>query len=312
MKSRDHKAKVIRRAAVAVACVLVVSLMPACGGGGASIAGGASVDQGTATGVAFAAPSEVNVAEKGGPGIDTTHAPDGYVSASATSSERLKFQVTSGEMTYNYDLPNDGSATIYPINMGNGSYLFRIMQNTSGNNYVEIDSVSLDVSLTDEFDPYLIPNMFCDYDANSACVAKAREITSNSTNEGEAVRDICTFVAGNVSYDNAKAEELSKTTGYVPDPDETLGSHRGICFDYASLSAAMLRSVGIPTKVVTGYVGKDEVYHAWIMVYIDGSWQAAGFSVSPNTWSRCDVTFASTGATQYTGDASAYTDRYTY
>ena len=79
-----------------------------------------------------------------------------------------------------------------------------------------------------------------------------------------------------------------------------------------SLSTAMLRSMGIPTKLVTGYVGEDELYHAWIMVYIDGEWHSALFSVDRNTWSRCDVTFASTGSTKYTGDASAYTDRYTY
>ena len=86
----------------------------------------------------------------------------------------------------------------------------------------------------------------------------------------------------------------------------------GAYTDYASLSAAMLRSMGIPTKLVTGYVGADELYHAWIMVYIDGTWQEAQFTVSPNEWSRCDVTFASTGATKYVGDASAYIDRYIY
>ena len=143
-------------------------------------------------------------------------------------------------------------------------------------------------------------------------MSKAREITANSTNVGEAVSAICLWVAGNVSYDKAKAEELSKGTGYVPNPDETLSTGKGICFDYASLSAAMLRSMGIPTKIVTGYVGQDNLYHAWIMVYIDGVWQSAQFSVDRNTWSRCDVTFASTGATKYTGDASAYTDKYTY
>lgn len=298
-----------KRAAVAVACALAISFIPACGGGGGA---GAAVDKGEASGAAFSQPSDILVAEKGGAGIDTSHADEGYVSASATSSERLKFQVTSGDMTYNYDLPNDGTPMVYPMNMGDGYYSFRIMQNTSGNNYVEIDFADASVWLSSDLDPFLVPNMFCDYDAGSACVKKALEITSGSENQGEAVRDICTFVAGNVSYDNAKAEELSKATGYVPSPDETLNSHRGICFDYASLSAAMLRSMGIPTKLMTGYVGKDEIYHAWIMVYIDGTWQAACFSVSPNTWSRCDVTFASTGATQYTGDASAYTDKYTY
>ena len=123
---------------------------------------------------------------------------------------------------------------------------------------------------------------------------------------------MCTFVADHVKYDNAKAAKLAQQSGYMPDPDDTLKTGTGICLDYASLSAAMLRSMGIPTKLMTGYVGKDEVYHAWIMVYIDGTWKASVFDVKSKTWSRCDVTFASTGATQYVGDASAYVDRYTY
>ena len=301
-----------------LACVLALSFVPACGGGGSGSAAGskggstALADPGEATGASFEQPSEVAIAVKDGMGIDTSHIVEGYVSAAAESAARLKFQVTCGDMTYNYDLPNDGSPMIYPINMGNGSYLFRIMQNTSGSNYVEIDATTADVVLGSEFDPFLLPNVYCDYDPSSDCVEKAREITANSANLGEAVRDICTYVADHVTYDNDKAAELSKASGYLPDPDETLRSGKGICLDYSALSAAMLRSEGIPTKVMTGYVGKDELYHSWIMVYIDGKWETAVFSVNPNTWSRCDVTFASTGATKYVGDASAYTDRYTY
>ena len=224
----------------------------------------------------------------------------------------MKFQVIHGEETYNYDLPNDGTPNLFPINMGNGSYRFRIMQNTEGKNYVELDSTSAEVVLESEFAPFLIPNQYCNYTAQSKCVAKARDLTSSATNEGEVVAAICTYVADNTKYDEAKAKELSKASGYIPDPDETLATGKGICFDYASLSAAMLRCMGLPAKVMTGYVGKEELYHAWIMVYADGTWETVAFSVKPKQWSRCDVTFASTGATQYTGSGSGYTDRYTY
>jgi hypothetical protein len=234
------------------------------------------------------------------------------VSAQATSPARLKFQVTCGEQTYNYDLPNTGQRTVYPVNMGDGPYRFRIMQNTSGKNYVELASSDANVTLDSEFSPFLVPNMFCSYDESSACVEKARDLTGGCQNVGQVVKAVCEYVAQGVSYDNEKAVQLSQSTGYVPDPDDTLESGRGICFDYASLSAAMLRSMGIPSKIVTGYVGQQQIYHAWIMVYIDGSWQSALFKVDPLTWSRCDVTFASAGASQFVGDASSYTDRYTY
>ena len=247
-----------------------------------------------------------------GPSIDVSHASDGYVVAHASSASRLKFQVTSGDMTYNYDLPNDDEPTVFPINMGDGSYRFRIMKNTDGNNYVELEALETDVALSSEFAPFLIPNQFCDYTLESACVAKAKELTANASNQGEAVQAVCQFVIDNVTYDTAKAQQLSTMTGYVPDPDGTLSSKTGVCFDYASLGAAMLRSLGIPTKIITGYVSPGDLYHAWIMVYVDGSWQTGEFSVNPDTWSRVDLTFAASGSTEFTGSGTNYTERYVY
>ena len=215
-------------------------------------------------------------------------------------------------MSYNYDLPSDGSAIVAPLNMGSGSYRVRVMQNTSGNNYVELMGVTVDVALASEFEPFLRPNLFCSYDEASACVAKARELAADAANEGDVMRAVYTWVVDNITYDHDKAAEVSGTTGYVPDPDATLAAKSGICFDYASLAAAMLRSLGIPTKIITGYVSPDGVYHAWNMVYINGSWTTVGFHIDPDTWTRVDLTFAAAGAGDTVGDGSSYTDRYTY
>ena len=286
--------------------------MPACGGSSSSSTASAATPSGSASGASWTQPGSLSVPSAEADGINTSGVNDGWVCAAASSAARLKFQVACGDSTYNYDLPNDGTPTLFPINMGDGSYKFRVMQNTEGNNYVELDAASADVSLTSEFAPFLIPNQFCDYDEKSSCVEKARDLTTSVSNEGAVVEAVCTFVADNVSYDEAKAEKLAKASGYIPSPDETLSTGKGICFDYASLSAAMLRSMGIPAKVVTGYVGQENLYHAWIMVYADGTWKTATFSVSPKSWSRCDVTFASTGATKYSGSGTSYTDKYTY
>lgn len=317
MKQQKHVSRALRQMMLVALFAFCLVMLPACGqdeAGDVAEALGSigGPDGGEATGAAFAQPADVVEAIPSAGGIDTSNVSAGYVSASASSASRLKFQVINGDMTYNYDLPGDGTPIVCPINMGDGAYTFRVMQNTEGNNYVEIDSAGADVALANEFSPFLTPNIFCDYTAGSACVKKAREITKDSTNEGEAVRDVCTFVAGHVSYDNDKAAKLSTATGYVPSPDDTLATGTGICFDYAALSAAMLRSLGLPAKVVTGYVTKDQIYHAWIMVYVEGTWQSALFQVNPKTWSRCDVTFASSGSSAYVGDGSAYTDKYTY
>ena len=297
-----------------VAALSTAACIAACSGGGSGAPAAANASA-PATGAGFSPPSEVPmpvVELSGDPAIDISHVSEGYVSARATDSARLKFQVKSGDMTYNYDLPGDGVPAVFPVNMGDGAYDFRIMRNTEASNYVELLAEAADVKLDSEFAPFLLPNQFCNYTPSSDCVVLARSLTESASNQGEAVKAICTYLVDNISYDTAKAEQLSTVTGYVPNPDDTLHTGTGICFDYASLAGAMLRSQGFPTKVVTGYVGKEGIYHAWIMVYADGEWHTGTFAVDPKTWSRVDVTFAAAGNSKYVGDGSAYTDRYVY
>lgn len=290
--------------------------MPGCGGGG-----GGSADAGETSGPAYTEPSAIATsafdaaaaAGSNGALIDTSHVSLGYVGASAQNASRLKFQVVKDGMSYNYDLPGDGSPIICPLNMGDGSYEFRVMQNTSGTNYVQVYGTTANVALESPFAPFLRPNIFCNYTESSACVSQARQLAAGAANEGEVVRAIYDWMVSNVSYDTAKASQLADTTGYVPDPDGTLSARSGICFDYASLAAAMFRSLGIPCQIVTGYVSPDNIYHAWNMIYINGSWVSAQISVQPDQWTRIDLTFAAGGAgADYVGDGSAYTDRYVY
>lgn len=56
-----------------------------------------------------------------------------------------------------------------------------------------------------------------------------------------------------LTYDKKKAQTVQ--SGYLPNVDQVLASKTGICFDYAALMTAMLRSQGIPTKLVVGYTG---------------------------------------------------------
>ncbi len=313
MAKSPDKPPSLKAAFLAVLAALALAVLAGCAGPGQTDeTSGASFEETTSIAdTAFDAGAAVS---GNGAAIDVSHASDGYVAVSAQATSRLKFQVTSGQASYNYDLPQDGSAIVCPLSFGNGSYTFRVMQNTSGSNYVELFSTTADVELASEFAPFLRPNVYCDYDADSACVAKARELVESASNQGDAVRAICEYVVDNVTYDDDKAAQLKDSSGYVPDPDDTLSSGTGICFDYASLGAAMLRSQGIPAKIVTGYVSPNGIYHAWIMVYVDGTWKSAQFSVTPNTWSRVDLTFAasSDGNSGNVGDGKDYTDRFVY
>ncbi|MNE59256.1 Transglutaminase-like superfamily protein [compost metagenome] len=62
------------------------------------------------------------------------------------------------------------------------------------------------------------------------------------------------------------------TPDYIPNNDSTLLSNKGICYDYASLFATMLRSEGIPTKLVMGNTSYVSTYHAWNEVLLNGKW----------------------------------------
>lgn len=295
--------------ACAAALALALSMLAGCGGSSDGTSGSDFTPPEHITNSSFHA----NAAQtSNGASIDTSCAADGYVAASATAETRLKLLVTSGDAAYSYDLPQDGTPIVCPLTFGDGTYEFRVMQNTSGDNYVELLSVDAQVKLESEFAPFLVPNVYCSYTDQSDCVAKARELTKSASNEGEAVEDVCQWIVDNVSYDDNKASQLKDASGYVPDPDATLKSKKGICFDYASLGAAMLRSLGIPAKIVTGYVSPDQIYHAWIMVYIDGTWKSAQFSVDKDTWSRVDLTFAASGDSKNVGDGKEYTDQYVY
>ncbi|MBO7675521.1 MAG: transglutaminase domain-containing protein [Atopobiaceae bacterium] len=316
----------IKRACACVAGVSLALTLVACGGSGES-SGGSSSGQPVATksdttsGAAFDPAKSVEpikfnskgaVTENDGT-IDLSSVSNGVVLARAKNSSRLKFVVICGEMTYNYDLPGDNTPITCPINMGDGSYTFAIMRNTGDKNYVQTTVATQDVKLDTEFAPFVHPNLFCNYTNDSACVKKARELTSDVENVGEAVQAVCTYIVDNVVYDTDKARELGTVTGYVPDPDETFTTNKGICFDYASLGAAMLRCVGIPTKVITGYVTPKDLYHAWIMVYIDGSWTSVKFSVDPRSWSRVDLTFGSDSSSEeFVGNGTSYTERYVF
>lgn len=297
-----------------VVCALCLTMMVGCGSGG----GGSAAED--TSGETFTAPDTIQLSSynaqaasgSNGATIDTSAASKGYVSATGVSGSRLKLQVTKNGQSMNYDMPSDGTPVVVPLDMDSGTYTVSVMQNTSGSRYAELYSTSVNVKLESDQAPYLVPNMYCNYDANSDVVAKARELTAGASNEGDALRLIYEWIEKNVSYDNAKAAELNGKSGYVPDPDETLQTGSGICFDYASLAAAMLRSIGIPCKIVTGYVSPDGVYHAWNMVWIDGSWKTVSITVDPLVWTRIDLTFAANGAADTVGDGSNYTDRYVY
>ena len=78
-------------------------------------------------------------------------------------------------------------------------------------------------------------------------------MAASSADALDVVSSVYNYVVTNITYDTAKANSVQ--SGYLPNCDSVLSQKKGICFDYAAVMTAMLRSQNIPTKLVVGYTG---------------------------------------------------------
>lgn len=254
---------------------------------------------------------ETDAADCGCARIDLTDAGEGYIALTADSEHALKFQVECADGKYNYNVPGDGSDVILPLNMGNGAYSLRLLENVEGSKYACLWEDTLSVEIEDAFDPFVRPSQMVPYGEGSQCAELARSLAGECAADSDVVSAVYGYLVENISYDREKAESVQ--SGYLPDPDRTLEEKKGICFDYASLAAAMLRSVGIPCKLITGYLD-GEVYHAWNSFYLqEQGWVTVEIKAKPGLWQRVDITMAASGkSASELEDDSKYTARFVY
>lgn len=246
--------------------------------------------------------------------LDASYSVQGYLMMDYRgSSPKAKLQIKIPEGTvYSYPL-KQGRVRSFPLTGGNGLYQITVLEHAYDDLYAVAFTQEIEVTLEDEFLPYLYPNQFSWYDASSEAILLGISLSEESQDDLEYLEQVYLWVTGNISYDNEKAEQV--TSDYVPAVDETLQTKKGICFDYASLMVAMLRSQNIPTKLEVGYSG--QVYHAWISVYLeDHGWIDNIIELQGNHWTLLDPTLASNNdkeaVSQYIGDGSNYTVKYHY
>ena len=247
--------------------------------------------------------------------IDYSNTQDGYVMVqfTGTTKTRIKAQVKGPTTTYTYNV-TPGVWEVFPISDGNGKYQVSVFENVSGTKYAAVTSVAMDVKLKDEFAPFLLANQYVNYKLDSKTVAKAKELVKLEMKVIDNVGVIYNFVVGNLVYDTQKAATVK--SGYLPVVDTVLAEKKGICFDYAALMTSMLRSQGVPCKLVVGYAGT--AYHAWISVWsAETGWVDGAIMFDGKNWQRMDPTFASSGKKsesimKYIGDGKNYTVKYLY
>ena len=211
------------------------------------------------------------VYEGAGVTVDASHTDQGYVMIRCEESEkRLKARIATGAQAYYYDLPAGAGYSVFPLQMGDGSYTVRVMEQVESDLYALRFGAELTVALADETVPFLYPNQYVWYDASAKTVQKARELAQGLNSQTEIARVFYAYVVRHMTYDTEKAATALKD--YLPNADKALASGTGICFDYAALLAAMLRSEGIPAKMLIGTVTPENLYHAWNSVFLEGRW----------------------------------------
>lgn len=187
-----------------------------------------------------------------------------------------KVMILKDNVKYTYSV---GSNNVFPLQLGNGKYTVSILENVIDNKYKVVKSEDVVLQLENNNLVYLQSNQIINWNENMAPIQKAKELTKDAKNDIEKVEAIYSYIVGNVTYDNNKANSVK--SDYIPSIESTFVTLDGICYDYAALFAAMLRSVEVPTKLVMGRKNDISTYHAWNEVYLKDM----------NQWVSIDTTY---------------------
>ncbi len=115
--------------------------------------------------------------------------------------------------------------------------------------------------------PYL--SLSPDLSPNDARVeALARQITENASSEFEKISQLAIWTHEHIQYD-------ANLTDRLPNVSTILDQPRGVCTEYTLLFTAFARSLGYPTRFVSGYAYSSDAGawqgHSWAEVWL-GKW----------------------------------------
>ena len=212
--------------------------------------------------------------------FDTTDISKGLVHVSYDGGGKVKLIIEKEGKKYTYDVNSSGLKESFPFQLGNGNYKISLYKNTSGSSYKLVQAKSVNVEIKDMNQVYLNSIQNVNWGIDSKAVLKAVELTKDEKDLKKKAETLWDFMVKNNAYDYTKLSTL--TSGYIPIIDKTLEEKKGICYDFTSLYAAMLRSQGIPAKLVKGYAPKNAAgYHSWNEVY----------DANQNKWVVIDTTY---------------------
>ncbi|HEY8500897.1 MAG TPA: transglutaminase-like domain-containing protein [Clostridia bacterium] len=210
-------------------------------------------------------------ADAAGVYLDVGSVNDGIIGIAynGEADTRYKVMISKGSEEYTYDYFGPG-IEYFPLQSGSGNYKVSFLESISGTKYRVIYTKNISVDIKSDTMVFLQSVQNVNWNSEMTAVDLAEELVQGLTGVKDKVEAIYLYVVSNIEYDYGKINTVDSR--YVPDIDGTLKSQKGICYDYSALFASMLRSQGIPTKLVKGYTDNVDGYHAWNEVLIDGQW----------------------------------------
>ena len=198
---------------------------------------------------------------------DLSNAQEGYILASlnAATKHKMKLRIVKDGTTLTYDMNLDGEFEVFPLQLGSGYYEISLYENISGKKYALSGVLPLSVKLNREDASFFYPNQYVDYKVISEAVAKADELCAGKTDQ-ESYQIVTDFMTQNFLYDYVKA--ITVKAGTLPDIDGSYEKKMGVCQDLSAIMCCMLRTQGLPARLIIGYA--DKQYHAWTVTEIDG------------------------------------------
>ena len=202
--------------------------------------------------------------------IDCSNMDEGYIMVKAKKTEKkLRVRVSTAGAKLLYWLNGDGEYEVLPLQFGSGKYKVELFEHVQKKDYSKEGAVKLSAKMPDELSCFLYPNQYVNYNADTACVKFADDLCKDISDQGEIYKTVCTYVLQNFIYDYIKSVSVQSMSQQMPDIDYCWTNRMGICQDLSALTCAMLRSQGIPARLMIGTVGAN-TYHAWVVAVVNG------------------------------------------
>lgn len=212
--------------------------------------------------------------------IDTSEANNGYFTINYEeiyNLTKMKVGIVINNKTMYFDYYANQKLS-YPFSEGDNYYTINLYKHVKENKYQKIETKTVYVNLNNELSPFLVSTYDASFSQGDLTNITSNSICENISDTKTKVQNIYDFINKNIEYDYDLAFKVSEKiiTSYIPNPVATLETKKGICYDIASLFAAMCKTQNIPCYIVKGeYNG---ISHAWNNVYIDNTW----YKIDPN------------------------------